>query len=196
MRHGVAGSCFNGKSSNQLCTSSPAPDKQTHWALRQLNNWISAVIKKVETNANFATLHKFAISTFKGDHIFLQLGFTLANKSVIAGLSKGTVRVAQTLALLFFSLLSGISAIKMDLQSELSKKTAEYFLFFESVRLNVSPNWCKHLLSGNICTFNNLKNNQPASLSLTTLALTVLMGVKRFRSFQHLSFFLILLNSS
>lgn len=43
MRYGVAGSCFNGKkkkkkrSSEQLCTSSPAPDKQTHWALRLAN---------------------------------------------------------------------------------------------------------------------------------------------------------------
>lgn len=183
----------------------PAPQHQTNkhtehcgwWTFHQLNNWISAAIKKVETNANFATLHKFAVSTFKGDHIFLQLGFTLANKSVIAGLSKGTVRVAQTLALLFFHSYQEYQPLKWIYNQSCPKKTAEYFLFFESVRrIIVSPNWCKHLLSGNICTFNNLKNNQPASLSLTTLALTVLMSVKRFRSFQHLSFFLILLNSS
>lgn len=148
----------------------PAPQHQTNkhtehygwWTFHQLNNWISAVIKKVETNANFATLHKFAISTFKGDHIFLQLGFTLANKSVIAGWSKGTVRVAQTLALLFFHSYQEYQPLKWIYNQSCPKKTAEYFLFFESVRLIVSPNWCKHLLSGNICTFNNLKNNQPA----------------------------------
>lgn len=115
----------------------PAPQHQTNkhtehcgwWTFHQLNNWISAAIKKVETNANFATLHKFAISTFKGDHIFLQLGFTLANKSVIAGLSKGTVRVAQTLALLFFHSYQEYQPLKWIYNQSCPKKLQNIFFF-------------------------------------------------------------------
>ena len=139
MRHGVAGSCFNGKKKKKKEAQNncaPAPQHQTnkhteHYGWRtfhQLKSCISAAVRKVDTNASFATLHKFAISTLKSYHIILQLSRSprVTNKSVTAGLNKGLGCVAQTLysyiALCFFSTFIRHICWSNGSTTELSKK--------------------------------------------------------------------------